>query len=285
MPRDVHAALASLDLPRARSLVPLSGGCIASVLRVTFNDGSSAVVKHDAAASGLLQTEAMMLRYLTEHSRLPVPRVIACSVEALVLEDMPGRTGCGPEAQQHAAELLAALHEVRAPAFGFERPTLIGSLDQMNPWTDSWVEFFAQHRLIAMAEACAAHGAISRALAGRIRSLAGRLHEFIDEPSHPSLIHGDAWSGNVLAENPRVTAFIDPAIYYANPEVELAFMSLFGCFGRPFYERYHELRPIRAGFFETSRDVYNLYPLLVHARLFGGGYAGSIDRTVKKLES
>ncbi len=276
-------ALSVLGFATPCSTSPLSGGCIASVYRVTFVDGSTAVVKHDAARSATLRIEAMMLRYLAEHSALPVPRVLAESDEALVMQLMPGATGCDADAQRHAAELLVELHAIRAPAFGFERDTLIGPLHQPNPRTESWVEFFSRHRIEHMTRLCEESSAISPKLAVRLRALAMRLAEFINEPPHPSLIHGDAWSGNVLAHRGRITAFIDPAIHYAHPEVELAFMCLFGCFGEPFYSRYHELRPIRPGFFELRRDIYNLYPLLIHAKLFGGGYATSIERTLSRI--
>ena len=87
----------------------------------------------------------------------------------------------------------------------------------------------------------------------------------------------------MLAERGRITGFIDPAIYFGHPEVELAFITLFNCFGEPFFQRYSELREIRAGFFETRRDVYNLYPLLVHIRLFGGGYVQQTSSVLQKL--
>ena len=97
----------------------------------------------------------------------------------------------------------------------------------------------------------------------RIETLAGRLDRWIDQPAAPSLIHGDMWTGNLLARGGRVAGFVDPAIYYADPEIELAFSTLFGTFGEPFFARYGEHRPIRPGFFEARRDLYNLYPLLV----------------------
>jgi fructosamine-3-kinase len=81
----------------------------------------------------------------------------------------------------------------------------------------------------------------------------------------------------------RIAGFIDPAIYHADPEIELAFSTVFGTFGEPFFRRYAELRPIRPGFFEVRRDLYNLYPLLVHARLFGGGYRSQVSRIVSRF--
>jgi fructosamine-3-kinase len=91
------------------------------------------------------------------------------------------------------------------------------------------------------------------------------------------------WSGNVLTSSHKVNAFIDPAIYYADPEIELAFISLFATFGDRFFKRYAELHGIRDGFFEVRKDIYALYPLLVHARLFGGAYLEKIGQIVGRL--
>jgi len=81
----------------------------------------------------------------------------------------------------------------------------------------------------------------------------------------------------------RIAGFVDPAIYHADPEIELAFSTLFSTFGAPFFERYDEIRPLNPGFFEVRRELYILYPLLVHVHLFGGGYLGGVEATLKKL--
>ena len=116
-----------------------------------------------------------------------------------------------------------------------------------------------------------------------LEAFCARLDEFIPEPDRPSLLHGDVWGGNVLAGKGRIAGFIDPAIYYGDAEIELAFSTLFGTFGEAFFGRYGAHRPIRRGFFETRRDIYNLYPLLVHTRLFGGHYAASVERTLRRF--
>lgn len=117
----------------------------------------------------------------------------------------------------------------------------------------------------------------------RIDRLAGSLSEYIPEPEAASLIHGDVWGGNVVSGNGGIAAFLDPAIYHADPEIELAFITLFGTFGESFFERYGEIRAIPDSFFEFRRDLYNLYPLLVHVRLFGGGYLGAVQSALKRF--
>ncbi|NTV46695.1 MAG: fructosamine kinase, partial [Chlorobiales bacterium] len=83
--------------------------------------------------------------------------------------------------------------------------------------------------------------------------------------------------------NGKIAAFIDPAIYYAHPEIELAFITLFSTFGRHFFDAYNERSGIRRGFFEERRDIYNLYPLLVHTRLFGGHYLHSAESILSRF--
>ena len=112
--------------------------------------------------------------------------------------------------------------------------------------------------------------------------LSEKVDELVEDPNPPALIHGDVWSANVLAREDRITAFLDPALYYADPEIELAFISLFDSFGNTFLERYAEIRGIDRAFFETRRDLYNLYPLLVHY-YFGGGYLNSVRNTLDRF--
>ena len=261
----------------------MGGGCIGEVYRAELSDGTSVVAKVDRAEESHLEREAYMLRYLREKTELPVPEVYHSTEELLLMELMPGKGNLSSGAQKHAAELLAALHDVTAGAYGHERDTLIGSLSQPNPWTGSWVEFFRDQRLLCLAEVASEAGRLPANLRSRVEVLAGRLGEILEEPERPALIHGDVWSGNVLAEGDRITAFLDPAIYHADHETELAYISLFGTFGEPFFRRYAEIRPIRPGFFEERRHLYSLYPLLVHVYFFGGHYVGSVEGALDRL--
>lgn len=267
---------------RLRSARPLGGGCIGEVYRAELEDGTTLVAKVDREAEAHLEREAYMLRYLRENSNLPVPEVYHGSETLLLMEFVEGSSQFSQEAEYHAAELLAALHDVTAEAYGHERNTLIGSLDQPNPWNESWVEFFRENRLLYLAEVAYESGRLPTEDRRRIDRLAGKLEDFIEEPEKPSLIHGDVWSANVLAKGGRITAFLDPAIYHADREMELAFISLFNSFGQDFLDEYRGIRGIRDGF-ETRRDIYNLYPLLVHVYFFGGGYVGSVQNTLSRF--
>lgn len=263
-------------------LSPLSGGCVGDVYRVETEDGRKLVAKAGDPGSGLA-LEGWMLTYLAEHSRLPVPAVRHAEDTLLLMDWIEATGSLDASAQRHAAELLADLHGVSAPRCGLERDTLIGGLHQPNPWCASWVEFFRDHRLLYMGRDALDAGRLPRSVMGRLEAFCGRLERWIAEPAAPSLLHGDMWGGNVLCHKGRIAGFIDPAVYYGDAEIELAFGTLFGTYGDPFFRRYQELRPLRSGFFEERRDIYNLYPLLVHVRLFGGSYVGSVDRTLARF--
>ncbi|MBE2199555.1 MAG: fructosamine kinase family protein [Anaerolinea sp.] len=264
-------------------VAPLSGGCIGQVYRVRLANGETAVVKVDDSAHPQLDIEGYMLRYLAEHSALPVPQVWHSDPRLLIMSFLPGSSRFSTAAQAHAADLLAALHAITAPAFGLERDTLIGGLHQPNPWTDSWLTFFRERRLLYMGREGVRSGRLPAAVLARLEKFCGQLERWLAEPERPSLLHGDVWTTNVLAVGERITGFVDPAIYYGHPEIELAFTTLFGTFDRAFFARYQELRPIPPGFFEERRDIYNLYPLLVHVRLFGGSYVQSVVNSLRRF--
>jgi len=131
-------------------------------------------------------------------------------------------------------------------------------------------------------------GRLPGPLLKRVEKFAGELGKWLESsaagsPRRAALVHGDMWGGNVLCKDGRIAGFVDPAIYYADPEIELAFATLFSTFGKPFFDRYEEIRPLAPGFFEERRDIYNLYPLLVHVRLFGGSYVNSVDGVLQRF--
>jgi fructosamine-3-kinase len=258
----------------------LGGGSVAVVWRATLANGCSIVVK---CGSGLA-LEAWMLQWLARETAAPVPDVLHAEDDLLAMAYVDAEPGLdGPGAEAHLAAIVAALHEKRGARFGFERNTPIGGLPQPNAETESWTEFFRDRRLLFMAHEAMTVGRLPLALMTRIERLAARLERFLPTDAAPSLVHGDLWHGNVLSRGGRVLALIDPALYFADPEVELAFMTLFGSVGEKFFAAYAERRPLAPGFFEERRGLYNLYPLLVHVRLFGGAYVGQVAASLARL--
>lgn len=234
--------------------------------------------------AGHLETEAFMLRELMVQSDLPVPGVLHCEPTLLAMEwiDNDGAPSSAAH-ERHAAELLAELHSHAAPRFGYGRNTVIGGLIQQNGEMESWVEFFAQRRLLAMARIARGEGVLEAGEFARLETLAGRLEMYLDEPDRPSLLHGDLWQGNILVKGDQISGFIDPAVYFGHREIELAFTTLFGTFGPAFFDAYGALCPLEEGFFDVRRDIYNLYPNLVHAILFGRTYVPAVLRVLDRL--
>jgi fructosamine-3-kinase len=261
-----------------KRLESLSGG-LGTVYRVAMPDGTSVVAKIGKS----LEIEAYMLNYLAEHSTLPVPHPIHATETLLVMEYIESDNSFDQSTEHHAAELLAQLHGITSPTFGLERDTVIGTLPQPNPPTDDWLSFFREHRLLYMANTATRSGRLTTPVLARIERLAGQLDRWLFEPPAPALLHGDIWSGNVLTQNGHISGLIDPAIYYGHPEIELAFITLFNTFGDSFFTHYQEVRPIADDFFEERRDLYNLYPLLVHVAIFGGSYVQSVERTLRRF--
>ena len=280
--QDIEDTITRVTGSRPVRAQPLGGGCVGDVRKVTLDDGRAVVVKSGDPGSGL-DLEGFMLEYLREHGGLPVPDVLYADDGLLLMSWLEAGGGISSGAQTEAADLVAALHDVSAEAFGFDRATVIGGLHQPNEQNQSWVAFFRDQRLLYMGRQALQAGRLPGALMSRLETLAGRLGEWLEDSARPSLIHGDMWGGNVLCNRGRISGFVDPAIYYADAEIELAFSTLFSTFGDVFFARYREHRPIRPGFFEERLELYNLYPLLVHVRLFGGSYVGSVERTLSRF--
>lgn len=265
-------------------LEALPGGDIALVYQVNFFDGEQLVCKVTRPKTpSTTNTEARMLGYLKNHSDLPVPDVIYVDDQMLIMTQLEAGDGLSAGAQEDAARHIAALHSNKADQFGLGFGTVIGTLAQPNEQLDSWVEFFRDQRLMHMAEVSRDIGRIDEAFYARIYRFSKTLPDLIGEPAKPSLLHGDLWTGNVLVKGDKISGFIDPAIYYGHAEMDLAFSTLFGTFGQRFFDAYKEYRAIDPGFYEERRDIYNLWPLLVHVRLFGGSYVKTVSNILTRF--
>lgn len=232
----------------------------------------------------MFSTEARDLELLRTQGPLRVPRVLALDhpdeggglMLMEFLEAAPRRASYWED----FGAALARLHGATQSSFGLEYDNHIGSLPQSNRAHATWAGFFAEERLRPQVRLLAKQGgeAELERLLDRLRS---KL-ESLFPPHPPALLHGDLWSGNVLVDDTGGPAVIDPAAYYGHPEMDLAFTQMFGRFPRAFYEAYAEHRPLEPGF-EERCDLYNLYPLLVHANLFGGGYVQDVYEVFRRF--
>lgn len=232
---------------------------------------------------GQLGVEARMLADLADDGVLEVPQVLFAGNELLVQEWI--NTDNGPIRTPHerqAGEAFARLHATPRPYFGYSYATPIGGLPQPNPETSSWVGFFRNSRLLQFTSVALARGAIDQALAARLANLGRRLPDFIPEPAHPALVHGDAWFGNILTRGDTIAAYIDPALHYGSPEIELAYVTMHGTFGAAFFEAYRANAAIEPGF-EERIDILNIVPNLVHVILCGRSYIAPIVATLDRL--
>jgi len=198
----------------------------------------------------------------------------------LVLEDIHfGRPG--PGSARDAGRRLAALHRRTAPAFGWRRDNTIGATPQPNPWTESWEPFWREQRLGHQLRLAARNG-----YGGRLQTLGERLMTrlptLLDHAPAPSLLHGDLWGGNIGYTVEGEPVIYDPAVYFGDREADLAMTELFGGFGGEFYAGYREAWPLDAGY-ATRKLLYNLYHVLNHLNLFGGGYGAQAEAMMGRL--
>ena len=263
-------------------ITPLPGGCINRVYCIKFKNGKQIIAKVGDSNSKFL-IEEFMLNYLRKNTALPIPNIYYSDNRLILMEFLGSCKTLNTKTERKIADLIASLHNVSSSTFGFEKETLIGGLIQPNSISKNWKTFFRDQRLIYMANNAYQKGLLPLKSRQLIDKLCDNIEFWISEPEAPSLIHGDLWSGNILSSNGCLSGFIDPAIYFANSEIELSFSMLFETFGDQFFSRYQEHREIKSGFFEERKDIYNLYPLLVHIRLFGGSYVSQLNQILDKF--
>jgi fructosamine-3-kinase len=264
----------------------VAGGDMNHAYRMTLEDGRQVFVKsRDDAPPAMFDLEADGLRWLRETKTARVPRVLDLADEPgqprfLVLEwieQVP------PEAAHHEdmGHRLAALHRVHEPAFGFEHDNYIGRLPQMNGPCDSWAEFYATRRLDPLVREAVDLGRLPDDAPAAFERLYVRLDDLVGPAEPPSRLHGDLWAGNAVAGPDGQTFLVDPAVYAGHREVDLAMMRLFGGFDTRCFQAYAEVYPLAEGWADRV-GLWQLYPLLVHGVLFGGGYASSVLHQVKR---
>ena len=243
------------------------GGDLNLVVRLRLTDGTEAVAK----AASDPRAEAAMLTAIRA-AEVPAPAVRAVNADLLVLEAMEDSGGLSAEGWRELGAALRRLHTVPGIAYGWDRDYAFGKVVIHNAPCDTWPAFWAERRLLSETSA------LPSGLARRLERLARDLPNRLPVSPPPVLLHGDLWSGNVLATDGHLSALIDPACYCGDGEVDLAMLALFGSPGAAFAEGYGPL-PLGAA---ERQPIYQLWPAIVHLRLFGGGYAGPLDRLLKQ---
>jgi fructosamine-3-kinase len=175
------------------------------------------------------------------------------------------------------------MHRCESGRFGWHRDNTIGSTPQINDPSDDWITFYRDHRLGFQYQLAADHGYGELMPSGQ--QLMDCLDQFFaDYKPRASLLHGDLWSGNYAIDQNGQPVIFDPAVYYGDREADLAMTELFGGFSARFYAAYNDAYPLDAGY-KVRKNLYNLYHILNHLNLFGGGYLGQAERMTRQLLS
>lgn len=285
LPPALAAAVASAVGAAPRAARPVGGGSINHAAWVELDDGRAIFVKHHPdAPHGAFAAEAAGLRWLGEAGALRVPEVLGVGDEPGARFLALAWIASGPrsaDAGERFGRALARLHRFGAPVFGWEADTMIGMLPQPNGPLDTWAGFLAERRLLPMARAARERGSIGADGGARVEALAARLPDLCGPPEPPARLHGDLWGGNAILDAEGGPVVIDPAVYGGHREMDLAMMRLFGGFPPGAFAAYDEALPLAPGH-EDRVELCQLYPLLVHAVLFGGGYGASADRIARR---
>lgn len=298
LPRDVArgvvGALAPSDRAKVeiRSLRTVGGGCIHPAVRVETTKGTAAFVKWspDPGPTGF-GVEARGLDALRRRGGVPVPEVLG------VEEGQPGQRGwlalewiqpgpATPDTPSRLGEGLAHLHRpLSGAAPGWDEDGWIATLPQPNPAGLDWPTFWARARLEPQWRRARESGRLGRSEDAQMERLLDLLPDALAGWADDgiALLHGDLWSGNLLVGREGTPHLVDPAAYCGHREVDLAMMELFGGFEEGVFSAYRAHRPVSPAYGEIRRRVYQLYPLLVHVNLFGGGYVGRTLRTLAEL--
>jgi protein-ribulosamine 3-kinase len=263
----------------------VGGGSINETFRLSTSIGSY-FLKYNYADRfpGMFESEARGLEILRNGGPLTVPSVIGFDktdkYSFLLLElinPSPKVSGFWED----FAKGLAVLHRNTSEYYGLDHDNYMGSLSQCNRQHSDWYNFFIEERLEKQLKLGRDNGEIPSSIVHHFEKLYHLFPEIIpNEP--PALLHGDLWSGNFMTGPDGKACLIDPAVYYGHRESDIAMTQLFGGISSEFYTAYNRVFPLIKGW-EKRVDILNLYPLLIHVNLFGGGYLGQVKRIVEQF--
>ncbi len=272
---------------QVKGMSTIGGGCINDA-QLADTDKGRFFMKYNSASSypGMFETEAKGLELLESSGCLKVPSVVgygeADNQSILVLEYIAAAAQ-KPGFWQEFGEGLARMHQQQPDdgQFGLDHDNYIGSLPQRNRKHDNWTDFFISERLDAQLKMARDQGRAGKELAAMFEKFYRHLPDFFPEEP-PALLHGDLWSGNYMTGEEGEPVIIDPAVYYGHRYMDLGMSKLFGGFSGAFYDAYDEQYPLEKGW-QEGIEVANLYPLMVHVNLFGGGYLNSVKGILRRF--
>jgi fructosamine-3-kinase len=261
----------------------VSGGCINQGYALTGNGATYFVKINQASQVEMFVAEALGLKQIQTTQTIRVPQPIcwgmADRASYLVLEWLEFGRGT-TQSWEEMGRKLAAMHQAGgSDHFGWERNNTIGSTPQINHWTDNWAHFFAQERIGYQLRLAGRRGGN---FLDEEQVVAVVLEALADREPQPSLVHGDLWSGNVAVTTAGEPVILDPATYYGDREVDLAMTELFGGFPAAFYRGYNQAFPLDEGY-QQRKTIYNLYHVLNHFNLFGGGYGSQANQMIREI--
>jgi fructosamine-3-kinase len=265
----------------------VEGGCIANSSRIATEESVFFLKWGAAQVAETFLSEAAGLRAMRAADlSLRVPEVYHVQGTS---DEGPGfilmewiESGVkDPEFWEGFGRGLVELHRYVGDRYGFEEDNFIGGLPQINDWMDDWPTFFCRCRLEPQVRIAREKDRWSSRWNKHLDRLYSRIDGWLPGAPEPSLLHGDLWSGNVMADAAGNAALIDPAVYYGHREADLAMTELFGGFDARFYAMYRDAWPLEPGY-EQRRDLYNLYHLMNHLNLFGKSYADSVETIMRR---
>ena len=273
------ASVLGEPIARARRV---GGGCINEGWRIELESGETLFVKtRREVAPGEYAAEADGLRWLAEPGTVRVPEVHAVADDMLALEWID--EGSMDDACEEAfGRGLAQLHAAGADEFGWHAPIRFGRLEISNDPIDDWPRFYVERRLQPLARQAYDEGSLSGGGRDAIDAVCERIGDLAGPPEPPARLHGDLWGGNVMADTEGRAVLIDPAAHGGHREIDLAMLRLFGSPGARTFDAYDETAPLADGH-EDRVPLWQLFPLLVHAVLFGGSYGSSAERAARSL--
>jgi fructosamine-3-kinase len=279
---DLSDALEAALGERPAGLQRIGGGSINQAFRADLPSGERLFVKtRPDAPEHEFASEAAGLRWLAEPAAIRIPAVRAQGDDFLALEWVDDQARSDPE---ELGRGLAAMHQAGAQAHGELPPGApppaelrLAGLTLPSTPSPHWPSFYAEQRLAPLVRDARDAGSLSAAGAQAVESVCDRIADLAGPPEPPARLHGDLWGGNVLG-----AALVDPAAYGGHREVDLAMLRLFGGPGPRAFAAYDEAHPLAPGH-EERVALWQLFPLLVHAVLFGGGYGSQVERAARSL--